>query len=108
MSAPWLYGQPSKLYDRFYYPETGSPVLENDYGGVHTNSSLVGYVGYRLCAEGMTEETAFELWMGMLRLMTPKSGYQEVHEALKFAAGIQGMDEGWQKKIDEICKSCGY
>ena len=108
MSAPWLYEQPSRLYDRFYCPETANPVMENDYGGVHTNSSLVGYVGYQLCAEGMTGEEAFGLWMGMLRMMTPKSGYQEVHEALKFAAGIRGMDERWQEKIDEICGNSGY
>ena len=41
--------------------------------------------------------------MGMLRLMTPKSGYQEVREALKFSAQIHGMGEGWQNKIDEVC-----
>lgn len=108
MSAPWMYGQPSAMYDSYYYPETDAPNLYNDYGGVHINSSLIGYVGYQLCNAGMTKEQAFGLWMGALRMMTPKSGYQEVHQALKFAADIRGMDNSWQYKIDSICGNVGY
>ena len=96
------------MYDRYYYPETAHPDLNNDYGGVHINSSLIGYVGYQLCDAGMTRERAFGLWMGALRMMTPKSGYQEVHQALKFAADIRRMDNSWQDKIDEICERAGY
>ncbi len=108
LSDPWQYGQPAALYDRYYYPETDSPSIDNDYGGVHINCSLIGYVGYQLCAQGMSKDQAFGLWMGMLRLMTPKSGYQEVREALKFSAQIHGMGEGWQNKIDEVCRQAGY
>ena len=108
LSDPWQYGQPAALYDRYYYPETDSPNIDNDYGGVHINCSLIGYVGYQLCAQGMSKDQAFGLWMGMLRLMTPKSGYQEVREALKFSAQIHGMGEGWQHKIDEVCRQAGY
>ena len=108
MSAPWVYGQPSVMYDSYYYPESENPTYDNDYGGVHINSSLVGYVGYQLCAAGMSKEQDFGLWMGVLRMLTPKSGYQEVHQALKFAASIRGMDDSWQDKIDEICGSAGY
>ena len=49
LSDPWQYGQPAALYDRYYYPETDSPSIDNDYGGVHINCSLIGYVGYQLC-----------------------------------------------------------
>ena len=108
MSDPWQYGQPAARYDRYYYPETDSPVMDNDYGGVHINSSLIGYAGYQLCAEGLPKEQAFGLWMGMLRLMTPMSGYQEVREALKFSAQIRGMGEVWQNKIDQVCGQAGY
>lgn len=108
MSDPWQYGQPAARYDRYYYPETDSPVMDNDYGGVHINSSLIGYAGYQLCAEGLPKKQAFGLWMGMLRLMTPMSGYQEVREALKFSAQIRGMGEVWQNKIDQVCGQAGY
>lgn len=79
------------MYDSYYYPESENPTYDNDYGGVHINSSLVGYVGYQLCAVGMSKEQDFGLWMGVLRMLTPKSGYQEVHQALKFAASIRGL-----------------
>ena len=108
MSDPWMYGQPSAMYDKYYYPETEEPGMDNDYGGVHINSSLIGYVAYRFCEEGMPADQAFGLWMGVLRLMTPKSGYREIHEALKFAADIRKMDDGWQTRIDEICGDAGY
>lgn len=105
---PGSTASPAVLYDRYYYQETDSPSIDNDYGGVHINCSLIGYVGYQLCAQGMSKDQAFGLWMGMLRLMTPKSGYQEVREALKFSAQIHGMGEGWQNKIDEVCRQAGY
>ena len=108
MSNPWLYNQPCAIYDLYYYPESEEPDMENDYGGVHINSSLIGYVGYRICEEGVPMDQAFGLWMGVLRMMTPKSGYDDVHEALKFAADIRGMDSNWQNKIDEICEAAGY
>lgn len=108
MSNPWLYNQPCAMYDSYYYPESEEPDMENDYGGVHINSSLIGYVGYRICEEGVPMDQAFGLWMGVLRMMTPKSGYDDVHEALKFAADIRGMDNDWQRKIDEICEAAGY
>ncbi|MFR5150965.1 MAG: hypothetical protein ACLTER_16715 [Ruminococcus sp.] len=33
---------------------------------------LIGYVGYQLCAQGMSKDQAFGLWMGMLRLYDSK------------------------------------
>lgn len=108
MSSPWDYGQPVKINGRYYYMPVQEPTLENDYGGVHTNSSLISYVGYRICEEGMGLEDAFSLWQGVLKLLTPQSGYREVHEALKFSAKIQDFDDIWQQKIDEICGDAGY
>ncbi|MDO5423606.1 MAG: M4 family metallopeptidase [Eubacteriales bacterium] len=108
MSEPGQYGQPTEINGLFYYPDSEDPLMENDYGGVHVNSSLISHVGYRLCMEGMELEQAFELWQGALKMLTPLSGYQEVHEALKFAAKIQGLDSVWLEKIDEICEEAGY
>lgn len=96
---PGSTASPAALYDRYYYPETDSPSIDNDYGGVHINCSLIGYVGYQLCAQGMSKDQAFGLWMGMLRLMTPKSGYQEVREALKFSAQIMEWEKAGKIKL---------
>ncbi|MDO4344529.1 MAG: M4 family metallopeptidase [Eubacteriales bacterium] len=108
MSEPGIYGQPVKIGGMYYYPDSEAPVIENDYGGVHINSSLISHTAYRLCEEGMEPEEVFLLWQGVQKMLTPRSGYQEVHMALKFAAKIQKLDLLWQEKIDEICGEAGY
>ena len=56
----------------------------------------------------MPLEEAFYLWRETVRMLTPKSGYQEVHEALIFTAKIRHMEERWITMIDEICRNAGY
>lgn len=108
MSYPWDYYQPVTVGGRYYQEPADTPLWENDFGGVHTNNSLIGHIAWRLCAEGMTLEDAFCLWKEAINLLTPLSGYREIHRALVFAAKIRQMEEKWVKKIDLICEQAGY
>lgn len=54
MSAPNEYGQPAYVGDLYYCAETDYPdSVTNDYGGVHTNSSLLSHIAWRLWEKGM-------------------------------------------------------
>ena len=108
MSSPSMYRQPEKLGGRYYQEPTDQPSLDNDLGGVHVNNSLISHAAWKLCDQGMGVEDAFYLWREASTLLTPKSGYQEMHQALLFAAKIVGLDETWCEKIDRTCREMGY
>lgn len=108
LSSPSDFGQPTQIDGYYYLEETEQPSMDNDYGGVHRNSSLISHTAWKLCSEGMPLEEAFYLWREAVSMLTPKSGYQEVHEALIFTAKIRNMEERWITMIDEICRNAGY
>lgn len=107
MSEPEQYFQPSEIGGIYYKQETAVPSEKNDYGWVHTNSSLVSHVAWKLYDCGMTLAQEFTLWRTAIGLLTPCSGYEEVHQALLFSAEINGYEK-WQTEIDRICAEVGY
>ena len=108
MSCPWDYQQPVTIGGKYYQEPAETPLWENDYGGVHTNNSLISHIAWQLCRDGMDLQEAFGLWRETMNMLTPRSGYREVHEALKFVARVRGMDPQWQKQIDILCERAGY
>ena len=108
MSCPWDYQQPVTIGGKYYQEPAETPLWENDYGGVHTNNSLISHIAWQLCRDGMDLQEAFGLWRETMNMLTPRSGYREVHEALKFVARVRGMDPKWQKQIDILCEQAGY
>ena len=108
MSFPWAYEQPVSIGGLFYEEEAEEPTVYNDLGGVHTNSSLVAHVAWQLCMQGMSLNDAFCLWMDAIDLLTPYSGYREVHQALLFAAEMRGMDVMWLGRIEMACEQAGF
>ena len=108
MSFPWLYRQPVTLGGTFYQETARQPDLSNDMGGVHTNSSLANHLAWQLCASGMSYQDAFLLWKETINLLTPYSGYKELHQALLFAAQIRGMDVEWLGMINMVCEQLGF
>ena len=108
MSFPWLYKQPATVGGAFYQEMDGRPDMRNDFGGVHTNSSLVNYVAWRLCAQGMSLDDSFRLWLDAISLLTPQSGFREIHQALLFAAEMRGFDVRWLGVINMVCEQVGY
>ena len=92
----------------FYQEPVEEPSMENDFGGVHTNSSLIGHLAWKMVSMGMSLEEAFGLWKEAANLLTPVSGFKEVHHALIFAAEIRQMDVRYMGMIDMICEEAGF
>ncbi|MBR2836019.1 MAG: M4 family metallopeptidase [Coriobacteriales bacterium] len=108
MSFPWLYHKPVTIGGKYYIEPTDSPDIDNDLGGVHSNSLLLGNVAWRLIDSGMDPEEAFSLWMDVIRLITPYSGLREIHAALLFAAEMHNLDIEWFGLIDMYCEQAGF
>ncbi len=108
MSFPWKYKNPGMIGDEFYIPVQERPSYYDDYGGVHTNSSLVNLIAWNLCARGMSLEDAFTLWVETIHLLSPTSGFREVHAALAAASEILGLDITVEGQIHMICQQMGF
>ena len=107
MAFPWEYKQPVQIDGTFYVPETEKPAYENDYGGIHTNSGIVGHIAWELCSQGLGASDSVLLWLDAIRLITPYSSYREIHQALLFAAEMRGLDAMWLGRIEMACELAG-
>ena len=56
----------------------------------------------------MSPEDNFRLWREAISILTPLSGFREVHHALVFAAVMLEMDPKWMATIDMLCEQAGY
>ncbi len=74
--------QPEFVWDRYYLPECAESTDSNDNGGVHTNSSLLNILSYRLHEAGMSPEDEFYYWMNVSFAMTPKTDYTQMLDIL--------------------------
>jgi hypothetical protein len=68
----------------------------NDYGGVHINSSLLGSIAWEMNERGLDYEKQYSLWMTAMNMMTPKSDYDDICQAMIFARKTYG----WEEKAD--------
>ncbi len=83
MSDPHRYRQPEYAWDVYYTPNVRTPTTLNDRGGVHTNSSLLNIIAYRLCADGgMSLEDARAFWFAVDCTMVPGTDYAQLSELL--------------------------
>ena len=108
MSYPWQYDQPVTVGGEFSMESVDVGTEANDFGGVHTNSSLVNMIAWKLHAAGMDPLEEFLLFREVQNLLTPLSGFREVHCALVFAAVMREMDPIWVGKIHMYCEEAGY
>ena len=98
LSRPVNYRQPAFVGDAYYCLPTGhANAAGNDYGGVHENSSLLGSIAWDLNEAGLNYERQYSLWMTAMNMMTPKSDYDDVLQALIFARKTYG----WDDEIDD-------
>ena len=97
MSNPIVCQQPAFVGDAYYVlPTDHSNNLGNDYGGVHENSSLLGSIAWVMNEHGLNFERQYSLWMTAMNMMTPKSDYDDILQALIFAR----KSYGWEEEID--------
>jgi len=104
MSNPHLYCQPEHVWDVYYTPavEVGNDF--NDMGGVHTNSSLLNLIAWRLHEAGMAPEDEFDYMMSVILAMTGTITYPDLAVLLPWCLEKAGLDEYMEtlrKAIDE-------
>ena len=93
MSDPREYGQPSFEGDVYYCEETAYPNEDNDQGGVHINSGILGNIAWQIAGLGLDENEQYWLWAKSNELLTPLSDYDDVCAALLFISRISGYPE---------------
>ena len=93
MSEPNTYNQPGYIWDLHYIPNVKEPTDLNDRGGVHSNSSLLNNIAYRLCTDGgMTLEEARAFWFAVDCAMVPGTDYPQQSELMPWVLKTQGME----------------
>jgi hypothetical protein len=93
MSDPHRFQQPEYTWDLHYVPEVRDPTELNDRGGVHSNSSLLNSVAWRLCAkEGMTLEEARAYWFAVDCTMVPGTDYPQLADLLPWVLKNLGLE----------------
>ncbi|MCR4907463.1 MAG: M4 family metallopeptidase [Lachnospiraceae bacterium] len=106
MGEPNKHEQPAFVWDKFYVPAVSEPSDNNDQGGVHTNSSLLNYISYRLNDAGMEPEEEFYFWMNVARAMTPRTDFEQMSELLPWVMKIFGQKD-YIKTLDEAIDETG-
>lgn len=94
--------QPAFMWDRYYLPEAAEGSEYNDNGGVHTNSSLLNILSYKLHEAGMPVEDEFYYWMNVSHAMTPRTDYGQMAELLPWVMDRIGESEYTQVLKDAI------
>ena len=93
MSDPHRYKQPAYTWDRYYVPHVDSATDQNDCGGVHTNSSLLNLISWRLHEKGMPEEDECYYWMNVMMAIVPGVDYPLMAKLLPWCMKQMGYDE---------------
>ena len=106
LSFPWLKKQPVCRGGTYYVP-TENPSGFNDFGGIHTNCSMITYPAWLMAAQGMDLEQELLLWLDAINLLTPECTFRDVYHALEFAAEMREMDVLWIGKIRMIFEQMG-
>ncbi len=92
MSEPHRFQQPEFTWDIYYTPNALTPTALNDQGGVHTNSSLLNYLAWRLYEKGgMTMEEGRAFWFTVDCAMVPGTDYPQLAELLPWALKATGL-----------------
>jgi hypothetical protein len=104
MSDPHSHQQPEYSWDVYYVPNVKDGTDMNDRGGVHTNSSLLNNVAYRLCHDGgMTPEEARSFWFAVDCTMVPGTDYEQLKALLPWVLkniGMQKYEDALAEAID--------
>lgn len=94
MSDPHDFQQPEYTWDLYYHPAVSTPTAVNDYGGVHTNSSLLNQIAYMLIDKGgMKLEEARKFWFMVDCAMVPKTDYVQLGTLLPWVLRMADMTQ---------------
>ncbi len=102
MGDPNLEKQPAFVWDRYYVPAAQWSTDYNDNGGVHTNSSLLNIISYKLDQAGMKPEDQFYYWMNVSFAMTPRTDFSQLIEIMPWVMKNLGYTDHLQALQDAI------
>ncbi len=94
MDDPHRMSQPAFAWDLYYHPNVQTPSILNDQGGVHSNSSLLNHLAWRLVEKGgMTLEECRAFWFAVDCAMVPGTDYPQLAELLPVMLRITGLEK---------------
>ncbi len=104
MKDPHQFQQPEFVWDKYYVPAVSSDAWFNDHGGVHTNSSLLNLISYKLDQAGMKPEDQFYFWLNVILSLTTTTDYALMAKLLPWVlekAGYSEFSDALNKAIEE-------
>ena len=93
MGNPRKHEQPEFVWDEYYLPWAAESTEDNDNGGVHTNSSLLNIISYKLDKAGMSREDQFYYWALVDIAMAPGTDYEQIIKILPWMMKILKYDK---------------
>ena len=93
MSDPNKFAQPAYVWDKYYVPAVNISSEDNDCGGVHTNSSLLNLIAWRLNESGMDPVDQLYYWQNVALMLTPRTDYEQIADILPWTMKLIKMDE---------------
>ena len=107
MSDPHLYYQPAYRWDTYYVPLVVEGTEINDMGGVHTNSSLLNIISYKLDQAGMSPEDQYYYWMNVALALTPATDFELLAELLPWCMEESGYSD-YVDAVRQATEEVGY
>ncbi len=101
MADPNKISQPAYVGDRYHVPQVNVASDANDRGGVHTNSSLLNLISYKLDQAGMPPEDQVYFWLNVSLAITPRTDYPEMAKILPWCM----KQNGYEKYLDALNKA---
>ena len=106
MSDPHRFEQPAFVWDKYYVPAVTTATDDNDDGGVHTNSSLLNLIAYRLNESGMDQGDQLYYWQNVGLILTPRTDYEQIAEILPWVLKLVGSEE-YTDVLEKAIKETG-
>lgn len=105
MSNPEALGQPSKVGGRYYVNPSD---INNDYGGVHTNSGILNHAAYLMWENGIKDKDKLaKLFYNSLYIMNSTATFQDCRIAVTSAANNLGMSSKEKEIINNAFDEVG-
>ncbi len=107
MRDPATHYQPACRWDVYYVCDASEGTEFNDEGGVHTNSSLLNIVSYKLDKAGMSVEDQAYFWMNVALAMVPSTDFAQMAELLPWVLEQSGYSQ-YAGALKEAIDEAGY
>ena len=104
---PNEYRQPGFFWDQYFVPNVLKGTNNNDNGGVHTNSSLLNVISYKLYEAGMDADDQCYFWMNVALALTPRTDFAQLAEILPWCTKSSGYPQ-YEDAVRKALEETGY